>query len=131
MARLSETAPTRTFHYAVALDNHTPTRQFGSGTGSLYLPDTAWNGQSETIILHDVENFRDFERSNFIIDDGKSVRVFYLAGWNPIGTMLYLQPFPTNPNGATRPDNGRVIDYSSWALGPRKTFHLKITWNEV
>lgn len=127
MARLSETAPTRTFRYSVALDNYSPTRDFGAGTGDLYAPDTAWNGQSETIILHNVDNFGDFERTNFIVDDGESVRAFYLSGWNQPGTMIYLSPFPTN-TGAIRPDNGRPVDYSQWALGPRKTFHLKITW---
>lgn len=126
MPRLSETVPTRTFRYAVALDNYTPTRKFGAGTGDLYAPDTAWNGQSETIILHDVDNFGDFEHTSFIIDDGESVRVFYLSGWNGSGTMVYLSPFPTN--GAIRPDNGRPVDFSQWALGPRKTFHLKVTW---
>jgi hypothetical protein len=135
MPRITHTTPTRRFDYWCAMDNYDQTSARAvqtRSTGDLYAPDTAWEGQSETIILPNgldifVPVSESQPRINFIIDDGESVRVFYVAGWHDTDKYLLLHPFPVN-TGAVRPDNGRPVDYSGWALGPRKTFHLKVTW---
>lgn len=72
----------------------------------------------------------------FIIDDGNTARPYYAGGHHdgfsaplyPEGRVPFemLFPFPVNPDGKRRPDNGAVIDYSGWSLGPRKMYHLKI-----
>lgn len=74
----------------------------------------------------------DWRKSLYIIDDGKSARIMYPVGWRAsperddgFGAM-WLQDIPTNPAGAVRPDTDRVIDYSTWMLTPRRTYHLKV-----
>lgn len=124
MASITETTPTRTFTYHAVLDNHSVTRDYAYSTGELYAPGTAWDGQTETIVLTDSSAFKDAERSNYLIDDGHTVRAFYVAGWNQERTALYLQPFPTNHAGV----DGRPVDFGTWALGPRRTYHLKVIW---
>lgn len=62
---------------------------------------------------------------NFILDDGMELITCYVSGWQPSTGQVFIQPFPVNPDGNTRPD-GRVIDYSTWSLGPRTTYHLKL-----
>lgn len=73
-------------------------------------------------------NVRDAGESIFIVDDGITVVPHYVAGWSDKRGELILYPFPTNPDGQTRADRpGGVIDYSMWALGPTRCYHLKIS----
>ena len=60
------------------------------------------------------------------IDDGSAVVPHYVGGWNKKFTRVFLYPFPVNPDGRRRHDNGRVIDYSTWAIGPRRSYHVKV-----
>ncbi len=109
--------------WSTDMDNHDPVRETLSGRlGMLAHPVTG----TPTVILPG-ERFS--PRDVFLLDDGETIGVWYVAGWGGIGLpdgAFVLNPIPVNPDGATRPD-GRVIDYSSWRLGPRTMRHLKIT----
>ena len=66
------------------------------------------------------------ERSLYIVDDGRNVAPFYVAGWRDADSpRITLHPFPTN-DGRLRPDNGQPVDFTGWMLTPRRAFHLKI-----
>lgn len=77
--------------------------------------------------------------ANALFDSGQDVSAYYCAGWNPYdserardpalhfgstGPSVLWHPFPLS--AGTRPD-GRPVDMSSWMLGPRKTYHFKVT----
>jgi hypothetical protein len=57
-------------------------------------------------------------------DDGHDVTPLYVTGWQEDGNT-FLRRFPLSEG--TRPDNGRPVDMSGWALGPRRAYHLKAT----
>lgn len=130
---------TESLRWSAALDNHEPTRDFAMGTGLIYPP---WPDQprSTTITLLGVNELKDAEKAVYLLDDGSTVTAWYVAGWagdpnkrgalNPDKPELHLQQFPVNPDGDTRPD-GRVVDFGTWQLGPRRAYHLKITLREV
>lgn len=67
---------------------------------------------------------RDATDAIYVWDDGSQVIALYVAGHSPDGAKVYLMPFPTN--GAPRADNGRPADFSTWILGPRRAFHVKV-----
>lgn len=110
--------------YAV-LDNHEPPRTDTSGVAEIWrAPDGR-----ETIRIADAcDHFPDAFRSSYLFDDGASVVPYYVTGWNANNEgAVFLQAMPTNPDGKTRADNDRVIDFGHWCLGPRRAYHLKIT----
>src|SRR5215471_16787341 len=123
--------------YRAALDNYEPVPR-RTETGRLVAYD-----DPELEISGQVRFMRATDRSDipagsvFIIDDGLTARPYYGGSYGegkpsplyPEGREPYeiLYPFPVNPDGRTRPDNGRVIDFSGWVLGPRKAYLLKIT----
>jgi hypothetical protein len=122
------------FRWRAALDNYEPTREYAYGTATAYV---TFDGEDTAVRIEDgLDLLRDAHRSLFVIDNGRTAEPFYVAGWHggnpspsyPKGHRPYilLRPFPTNPNNRTRADNGRVIDYSDWMLGPRRTYHLKV-----
>lgn len=131
-AEIAEEVPTamtttirRRYSWSTALDNYEPTRAFAQG---IAVERDATTGDHEVIVLLHSGDLRDAERSNYLIDDGKRVRPMYVAGWNDGGSQLFLHPFPTNPGGhKKREDNGRTVDYTGWYLGPRRTYHVKVT----
>lgn len=110
--------------WSCILDNYNPARR--TAAGRLGMLDHPVTGTPTVILPGD-----DFATSDvFALDDGASVTLWYVAGWDGMGLpdgAFVLNPFPVNPDGRTRPDNGRVIDYSGWLLGPRTMRHLKIT----
>jgi hypothetical protein len=122
--------------YTAALDNYEPVpRNIETGRLVEYDDDRETSGQPRYMratLRSDIP-----ERAIFIIDDGLTARPYYSGGRHPGTTApLYpegcepheiLMPFPVNPEGRTRPDSGRVIDYSNWFLGPRKAYLLKIS----
>ena len=71
-------------------------------------------------------------RASFLLDDGRTIEPMYVSGWNENGAArVFLAPFPTNydENGAPimrADDPSRAVNYDSWTLGPRVTYHLKI-----
>ncbi len=119
---------TESLRWSARLDNYNTPRDYAMGTGLVYAADEDGT-RAETITLLGVDELRENNKAVYLLDDGKTVTVWYVAGWSsdPADRSLYLQQFPTNPDGRTRPDNGRVIDYNTWQLGPRRSYHLKIT----
>lgn len=122
---------TKRFRYETAMDNHEPTREFASGYIGIW-DDPEDSIETPTYVLENPNPWMEdsiLPENNigFILDDGKQTMAMYVAGYNPDHGTIFLHPLPTNPDHRTRPDNGREIDYSSWMLGPRKTYHLKIS----
>lgn len=111
------------YRWWCALDNHEPRRAEASGTLDM---DEYPGDRGPWIVLRDTSDLREPTNAVYLVDDGATVTAWYVAGWNPRDPGVVLNPFPTNPDGRTRPDNGRVIDYSTWSLGPRRAYHLKI-----
>lgn len=112
----------RVVTWQAALDNHEPTRAVAWGHGAHYVHEVTgargfkfWPGPQ----------VRDPHQSVYLIDDGVSVVPHYVAGRHDEEGSVLLHEFPTNPNGARRPDNGREIDHSAWMVGPRRAYHLK------
>lgn len=111
------------FRFYTHLDNHEPTR--ADASGSLEVWKFPGNSR-ETVTIPDASMFKDAERALYLLDNGLSVIPYYVAGWNSEKGTIHLKAMPTNPNGETRPDNGQVIDFGTWVLGPRRAYHLKI-----
>jgi hypothetical protein len=111
--------------WSTPLDNHDPARNHASGYGVCYLK----HGYEPWFRFWPGDQLREVHRAILIIDDGKVAAPYYWVGWNAKdqadGYVLFAS-FPTNPHGRTRPDNGQPVD-STWALGPRRAYHLKIT----
>jgi len=101
------------------MDNYDPPRETRALSATVYA---ATDVHPETVAL-DASSLRDSTRAVYLLDDGATVRPHYVAGWDKAG-MLWLQPFPLSQG--TRPDNGRPVDMSSWAIGPRRCYHVKI-----
>lgn len=121
--------------YTAAMDNHEPVRQMESGRLVEYDEPAETSGQPRYLRATRTSDIP--AGSIIIIDDGYIARPYYGGSHQP-GTPspLYpegcepfeiLFPFPVNPDGKRRPDNGEVIDFSFWFLGPRKAYLLKIT----
>lgn len=86
--------------------------------------------QPVTFELVGVRPLKDNERSLYVLDDGTEVVPAYVAGWpKDAQDTVWAQPFPVN-DGRIRPDNGREVDFSTWALAPRRAYHFKVTWSE-
>lgn len=84
-------------------------------------------GDELRVCLFTGEQVPDFDRAVYILDNGQSARPYYVAGYHDaVPGMVYLHPFPTNPGGRKRTDNGRSIDYSAWKLAPSRCYHVKI-----
>lgn len=76
----------------------------------------------------------------WVIDDGARALPFYGSiqmtsrDTRYVGPYALAHPYPVNPDGATT-DDGRVIDYMGWMLGPARSWHLKIgdpiDWRKV
>jgi hypothetical protein len=101
-----------------------------SGEGWYYANEQT---QGDTrVILNPSQEIKGGSDALFIIDDGRAVTPYYVAGWNPAdgSDALYLHPFPTNYNadGTRRvsPRDGRPIDFGSWLLHPARAYHLKV-----
>ena len=126
----------REFSYSAAFDNYEPTRNWTNGIGWEY--DRVDADRESGIILDNPFGSFGFEgatKSIFLIDDGHTVRPFYVAGYHRglvgrDGPHTILHPFPTNFHDDGTPklraDDGRPVDHSSWMLGPRRAYHLKI-----
>jgi hypothetical protein len=118
------------FTYGAALDNYEPVpRSYASGTCHFYSTETVTDG----VILEGRDQFREATNAAFLLDDGRTVRPYYVAGW---GTRegdtdhVMLHPFPTNFNADGTPhmrsDRDEQVDFGNWMLGPRRCYHLKI-----
>lgn len=83
---------------------------------------------------------RDPTNCNYLLDDGRKVAAYYVAGWsydhNHGGDSdnidgILLHPMPTNyhPSGMPkmRADRDEQVSFDTWMLGPRRTYHLKVS----
>lgn len=117
----------RHWHGQTARDNYEPTRGFASLTVHTYETDD----HTAAAIIDDVSALRDPFRATYLLDDGRTVRPYYVAAWHPDRSYVILHAFPTNYNDdgtrRLRADDGRPVDFTSWAIGPRVAFHVKIT----
>lgn len=127
MIEAHRTVPPVVVHWSAALDNYEPTRAYMDGYAVSYMHD----GEIPALVLWHGGEPRDPHRCNFIVDDGKTVTPMYAAGWlgGDDDGRLFLHQFPVNPDGRTVEQHGQahVIDYRTWMLGPRVTYHLKVS----
>lgn len=117
-----------THRYSTDLDNYVPARDWAADK----LEWTTDAHGRPTAILHGIDKLPDATKSLYLLDDGRTARIMYVSGWAKAdhatqANQLWLQDIPVNPDGETRPDNGERIQYSTWRLGPRRTYHLKLT----
>ena len=122
---------TRILRWSTALDNYEPTRDFAYGDALHYAADDV---RGETIVVHDaLDKLRDANRATYLVDDGRTVSAWYVAGWHDAERTVFLQRFPTNYNADGSPrlraDDGRPVDFGTWMLGPRRAYHLKVRWD--
>lgn len=128
----------RVVSFRFAGDNHEPTRDVGHGYGVRYTRDDGYEAMWIAADAEHALSLAELRKSNVIVDDGQSVTVMYLAGYrgeldadNPaaaIGVNYPYALFHAFPlSRGTRPDNGRPVDMSNWMLGPRKSYHLKVS----
>jgi hypothetical protein len=112
------------------LDNYEPgPRNVGAGVIWRYARTDAAGGA----VLTWQDWPRDAHRAIYLLDDGRTVTPHYVAGWpadDRPEPYLLLAEFPTNYHRdgrrRTRENDGRPVDMGLWALGPRRTFHLKL-----
>ena len=114
------------YRYRTVLDNHTPPRKEVCGDMWSYRLRT--NDGDGFILKWEVGVKKHLA---FVIDDGVSTSVFYVAGWGKDNDYLILHPFPLNVNEDGTPklraDNGRPVNMNSWVLGPSTMYHLKVS----
>lgn len=113
-----------THYWSTATDNYSPPRNYAGGTLRREIHPVT--GQ-DTVTLYG-DRLRDDTDALYILDDGDTATVWYVAGWHPRDPGIILNPIPTNPGGTLmRADHPNVrVDYRTWMLGPRRTYHLKI-----
>ena len=116
----------------IARDNYEPTRGFA--TVDLHTYDMGKDDpRGSGIILADGSQLREAWHAVYLIDDGRTVAPFYVIGWStdPADPYIMLHPFPVNVHADGSPrlraDDGRPVDFASWALGPRRAYHVKVT----
>lgn len=120
------------YRWSAALTNHEPVSRDWA-TGNLFRYDAIDDVRGPGIILEDASALKDATHATYLIDDGRTVDVYYVAGWGPTDApgTLFLQPFPTNYSADGTPriraNDGRPVDFSNWQLGPRRAYHLKVS----
>jgi hypothetical protein len=120
------------YRWSAALTNHEPVSRDWA-TGTLYRYGALDEVRGPGIILEDASGLKDATKATYLVDDGRTVEVYFVAGWGPHDApgTLFLQPFPVNidadGNQRVSPKDGRPIDFSNWQLGPRRAYHLKIS----
>ena len=115
-------------HYrgTVAADNYEPApRTVVIVNCYFYSTETVTDG----LIIDDARQLRDYTHAVYLIDDGRTVRPYYVAAWHPEGDYVIAHPFPTNytADGSPQPRvDGLPVNYDSWQLGPRRAYHVKV-----
>lgn len=113
------------------LDGHRPARETASGH-ILFHTTSDGHTRAVTVWRDDFSGTaaRDLHRSILLIDDGSTVTPYYSAGWSGENSdhpdVVFFHPYPTNPNGRRRDDNGEIIDYRTWIHAPARAFHVKV-----
>lgn len=120
------------YRWRCAIDNYNMTRNWAHGV--LYL--TTGHDGEPVVIIGGGDFNRDVTRALFLLDDGRTIRPMYVAGYGPDAVngrpeAIILQDFPTNYHAdgtrRVRADDGRPMDFGLWELGPRTAYHLKLT----
>lgn len=111
----------RAFHWQAALDNYSPARSYATGEGWEFRPPQ--QGEAGGIVLDGARILRFALRAVYLIDDGDSVRPFYVVCFGPGGEdPVVLHQFPLVGDPAS---HSVLVDPSAWHLGPRPAYHLK------
>ena len=85
------------------------------GTLETFLLEHENSTASTVYTLHlnyEYDRPKEFERSLFILDDGYSVKPYYVAGWSADKSALFIHPV-----------SGGMTEY----MAPRKTYFLTLT----
>jgi len=105
------------WYWRAVLDNHEPARNY---TASYAVRCTS-KANGEPVFAFWADEISKPHNAVYVLDDGKTAVPYYVTGWSrksDKGLPIWLQTYPVNPSG--------VIDYNTWSLGPRKSYHLKI-----
>lgn len=97
--------PVSRFTWTTGLDNYEPPRAWSHGVGEVFAATAAL---PETVTLTS-SDFPFTTHTIFLLDDGVTVRPFYVAGMKD--GVVHVQPYVA--------DRG-------WALGPRRAYHVKM-----
>lgn len=92
--------------WETALDNHNPNREYALGLAVQYTHDNVETGY----VLFDIDQFGDNRKLTFFVDNGETVKPFYLAAWHEVENFFILHPFTTSDNH----------------MGPRKNYHVQV-----
>lgn len=115
-------------HFAVHThtDNYEPPRS--STTLTIHRFQNHFDETS--YVLEDGMNLPGTPNAGFLLDDGHTVTALYVASWHQEHRYLILHQFPMNfhPTGEPkmRADRQEQVDHSTWMLGPRRYYHLKV-----
>lgn len=116
-------------HYRglIALTNHDPWhRQYRETVVDCYAaPDH--QGRPIWVVYHHGDLSHE---AVFIMDDGRDVIPWYVAGWHDEHEDIILHRFPRNfdDNGEPirRANDGYPVNFDTWQLGPRRAYHVKL-----
>lgn len=110
--------------------NYDPPRPDDTRHFTLYRYVHPTTDKPGAVIPGGLDLLRDVTNAVFLLDDGRTVEPFYVAGWHHRTRDVMLHPFPTNYDRhgqrLIRDDNGRPVDHGPWSLGPRRAYHVKI-----
>lgn len=114
--------------FMCAMDNHEPLPR--RTTNGVLEEWTEADGTLNSYRLAGWGGEREAHRAVYLVDDGRTVEPFYVAGYSQERDTITLHRFPVNfhPDGTPRmrADNGEQVDYSLWMHGPVRAYHLKI-----
>lgn len=119
------------YRYRCAQDNYSPTRD--TAYGSLWRYQTP--DGTPAILIDSAMCWRDGTNAVYLVDDGRTVRPFYVATYHPDRSYVVAHAMPTDyrEDGTrrVREDDGRPVSFSTWNLGPQRAYHLKVSRAEV
>lgn len=104
-------------HYMVALDNRRGRQQkISNGTAEVITWPPADNGfvGVEIELVHGLDIFKDGHKARFLIDDGETVTLYYVATWHPEERNIGLKQLTSST--IWDPESG----------GPHPLYHLHV-----
>lgn len=136
-ASLLGDSATGVISYWCALDNYEPvTRKHAYGHAVTYVHPITGN-KGIWVPVGPIPASK-LEGSGIILDSGTEISAWWAGGYHDHPSSTYrdtenmdgwpyvlFHEFPLSVG--IRPDNGRPVDMSSWMLGPRTFYHLKLT----
>ena len=91
---------------------------------------TGHSGRTEYLLDSAMDILRGADAAGYLLDDGRTVTPLYVAGWHPDRRYVLAHTFPANfdadGNPLVRADDRRPVNFDTWALGPRRYYHLKV-----